>query len=67
MSDGLSHQSTAGEMGECFSMGMNQVQDTSYFNVLSVRERQVALLAAKGLASKVIARDRVTSGFPDNR
>ncbi len=38
-------------------MGMNQVQDTSYFNVLSVRERQVALLAAKGLASKVIARE----------
>ena len=38
-------------------MGMNQVQYTSYFNVLSVRERQVALLAAKGLASKVIARE----------
>ncbi len=38
-------------------MAMNRVQDTSYFNVLSVRERQVTLLAAKGLASKVIARE----------
>ena len=36
---------------------MNRVQDTSHFNVLSVRERQVMLLAAKGLANKLIARE----------
>jgi DNA-binding NarL/FixJ family response regulator len=57
MSDGLSHQSTAGEMGEYFSMAMNRVQETSHSNVLSVRERQVAILAAQGLANKVIARE----------
>jgi DNA-binding NarL/FixJ family response regulator len=36
---------------------MNRVQETSHFNVLSVRERQVTLLAAEGLTSKVIARE----------
>ena len=36
---------------------MNRVQDTSHFDVLSVRERQVMLLAAKGLANKLIARE----------
>jgi len=36
---------------------MNRVQNGSHFNVLSVREHQVALLAAKGLATKVIARE----------
>jgi DNA-binding NarL/FixJ family response regulator len=36
---------------------MNRVQNGSHFHVLSVREHQVALLAAKGLATKVIARE----------
>ena len=34
-----------------------QVQDCVNFEVLSVREREVTLLAAKGLANKVIARE----------
>jgi len=38
-------------------MAMNRVQETSHFNVLSVRERQVTILAAQGLANKVIARE----------
>jgi DNA-binding NarL/FixJ family response regulator len=42
---------------------MKRVQDTSYFDVLSVRERQVTLLAAKGLANKAIAREvNITEG-----
>ena len=42
---------------------MKRVQDTSYFDVLSVRERQVTLLAAKGLANKVIAHElNITEG-----
>jgi DNA-binding NarL/FixJ family response regulator len=42
---------------------MNRVQDISHFDVLSVRERQVTLLAAKGLANKVIARElNITEG-----
>ncbi len=38
-------------------MAMNRMQDTSHVNVLSVRERQVTILAAQGLANKVIARE----------
>lgn len=39
---------------------MKRVQDTSYFDVLSVR---VTLLAAKGLANKAIARElNITEG-----
>ena len=42
---------------------MKRVQGTSYFDVLSVRERQVTLLAAKGLANKAIARElNITEG-----
>ena len=45
------------------SDAMNRVQDISHFDVLSVRERQVTLLAAKGLANKVIARElNITEG-----
>jgi two-component system nitrate/nitrite response regulator NarL len=33
------------------------VQETSHSNVLSVRERQVTILAAQGLSNKVIARE----------
>ena len=42
---------------------MNRAQDTSRFGVLSVRERQVARLAAEGLANKTIARElNITEG-----
>jgi DNA-binding NarL/FixJ family response regulator len=42
---------------------MNGVQDNSHFDVLSVRERQVTLLAAEGLANKVIAHElNITEG-----
>ena len=41
----------------------SRVQETSHFDVLSVRERQVALLAAKSLANKAIARElNITEG-----
>ena len=36
---------------------MNKVRGSLNSEVLSVREREVMLLAAKGLANKVIARD----------
>ena len=36
---------------------MNKVRGSLNSDVLSVREREVMLLAAKGLANKVIARD----------
>jgi DNA-binding NarL/FixJ family response regulator len=36
---------------------MNKVRGSSNSDVLSVREREVTLLAAKGLANKVIARE----------
>lgn len=42
---------------------MNRVPVTSRFDVLSVRERQVTLLALKGLANKAIARElKITEG-----
>ena len=42
---------------------VNQVHDFSNTDALSVREREVMLLAAKGLANKVIARElNITEG-----